>query len=279
MRILLSLFVTLFCSFTVCMAEETPIWPNGKIPLKTSEKPERVLRSSDDIIRLTDINTPSLTPCLVQTETEAPAVVICPGGGYGILAWNHEGTEIAAWLNQLGYHAFILKYRVPNNRDAALCDAQRAIRFVRAHAKQFKVNPKQIGIIGFSAGAHLSVRTCTNGNKGFYPPVDAIDNQPCRPDYALIIYPAYLFKKGTFEMSPELSVTAAVPPTFLLQALDDRPLIDSSITYLIALKAAGVATELHIYPKGGHGYGLRQNGNPTQVWGDLAASWLKRTVK
>ena len=256
-----------------------PVWPAGKIPLKTSEAPEKVNPSKDDIVRLTDVNEPSLTVFLAKDAGQpTPAVMICPGGGYGILAWNHEGTEVAAWLNAQGISAFVLKYRVPKNRDAAFCDAQRAMGLIRSKAQAFNIDPKRLGIMGFSAGAHLSVRTSTNFEKRFYEPVDEADALPSRPDFALIIYPAYLHAEG-YAMSPGLPVTAGVPPTFLVQAEDDGPYVDSSLAYFIALKAAKVPAEMHLFPDGGHGYGLRKRGKSTDVWPELAAAWLARVAK
>jgi acetyl esterase/lipase len=258
-----------------------PVWPEGKIPLKTSDAPEKVNPSKDDIVRITDVNVPSLTVFLAKDAGKpSPAVVICPGGGYGILAWNHEGTELAEWLNGQGISAFVLKYRVPGNqRDAALCDAQRAMGLVRSKAQAFNIDPARLGIMGFSAGAHLSARASTNFGKRFYEPVDEIDALPCRPDFSLIIYPAYLFQKGGFELAPEITVTPQTPPAFILQAENDKPYVDSSLAYFIALKAAGVPAELHIYPDGGHGYGLRKRGSSTDAWGGLAEAWLKRLLK
>lgn len=255
------------------------LWPEGKMPLQSSDAPEKVNPSKDDIVRLTDVNVPSLT-VFPAKDTGKPnaAVMICPGGGYNILAWNHEGTEVAEWLNSQGISAFVLKYRVPGNRDGAFCDAQRALGLIRSKAQAFNVDPKRLGIMGFSAGAHLSVRTSTNFEKRFYEPVDAADTQTSRPDFALVIYPAYLFREG-YTLAPELPVTAQVPPTFLLQAEDDGPYVDSSLAYTIALKAAKVPVELHIFPNGGHGYGLRKKGKTTDVWPELAAAWLARITK
>jgi len=266
--------------WTACArAEVIPVWPDGKIPLKTSDAAERVTPSKDDIVRLTDVNEPTLTVALApDAGRPTPAVMICPGGGYGILAWNHEGTEVAAWLNAQGISAFILKYRVPKNRDAAFCDAQRALGLIRAKASAYRVDPQRIGIMGFSAGAHLSVRVSTDFAKRFYTPIDEVDAVPCRPDFALIIYPAYLYRDG-FTLAPELPVTAQTPPTFLLQAEDDKPYVDSSLAYFIALKAAGVPAEMHLFPDGGHGYGLRKRQKSTDVWPDLAAAWLRRVTQ
>ena len=256
-----------------------PVWPEGKIPLKTSDVPEKVNPSQDDIIRLTDVNVPTLTVFLAEKkDAPTPAVLVCPGGGYSILAWNHEGTEVAEWLNKQGITAFVLKYRVPGNRDGAFCDAQRAMGLIRSRAADYNVTPSKIGILGFSAGGHLSVRTCTNSGKRFYEPVDAADEVPCRPDFALIIYPAYL-SGPDYSMAEGLPVTADVPPTFLIQTQDDVPLIDSSIAYYIALKAAKVPVEMHLFPDGGHGYGLRQRGKSSDTWPSHAETWLKRTVK
>jgi len=265
---------------TTCLAnaqQVIPVWPEGKIPLKTSDAPEKVNPSEDDIIRLTDVNVPTLTVFPAEKK-DAPAVLVCPGGGYSILAWNHEGTEVAAWLNKQGITAFVLKYRVPNNRDAALCDAQRAMSLIRSSAADFNVNPSKIGILGFSAGGHLSVRTCTNSGKRFYEPVDAADEAPCRPDFALIIYPAYL-SGPDYSMADGLPVTADHPPAFLMQTQDDGTFIDSSIAYYIALKAAKVPVALHLLPDGGHGYGLRQRGTSADAWPTLAETWLKRILK
>ena len=256
-----------------------PLWPEGRTPLKTSDAPETADPGKDNILRVSNVNVPTLTVFPAKdTGKPNPAVMICPGGGYGILAWDLEGTEMAQWLNGLGVSAFVLKYRVPNNRDGALCDAQRAMGLIRSKAQAFNIDPKRLGIMGFSAGAHLSVRTSTTFEKRFYEAVDDADKQPSRPDFALIIYPAYLNGEG-YKMAPELPVTAQVPPTFLLQAEDDGPYVDSSLAYMIALKAAKVPAELHLFPDGGHGYGLRKKGKATDVWPEIAAAWLARVTK
>ena len=282
MNAALVMCMTLVCGIVVTAIAEPQVisvWPEGKIPLKTSDAPEKVNPSKDDIVRLTDVNVPSLTVFLAKDSGKPnPAVMICPGGGYGILAWNHEGTEVAEWLNAQGISAFVLKYRVPKNRDAAFCDAQRAMGLIRSKAQAFNIDPKRLGIMGFSAGAHLSVRTSTNFEKRFYEPVDDADAQPSRPDFALIIYPAYLFTDG-YKVAPDLPVTPQTPPTFLVQAEDDSPYVDSSLAYFIALKAAKVPVEMHLFPNGGHGYGLRKKGKTTDVWPDLATAWLARMTK
>lgn len=256
-----------------------PIWPAGKVPLLKETKPEVATPGRDGVTRVTNVSEPSLTPFALAKGEPAPAVLVCPGGGYGILAWDLEGTEIAQWLNAQGIAAFVLKYRVPGNqRDAALCDAQRAMGLLRARASEFGIDPARLGIMGFSAGAHLAVRTCAAGGKRLYGPLDAADRLPCRPDFALVIYPAYLSRKG-FELAPGLAVTRELPPTFLAQAEDDRAYVDSSLAYFAALKAAGVPAELHLFPNGGHGFGLRKHGTASDAWGDLAKAWLARLPK
>lgn len=264
----------------VCAGQRVvPLWPEGKVPLTTSGAPEKVAPSADDIIRLTDVNVPSLAVSLAPDNGKPnPAVLICPGGGYRILAWNLEGTELAEWFNRQGISAFILKYRVPGNRDGAFCDAQRAMGLIRSQAQAFNVDPKRLGVMGFSAGAHLAVRTSTDFGRRFYAPIDGADSLPSRPDFSLVIYPAYLFREG-YTLAPELPVTPQVPPTFLIQAEDDSPHVDSSLAYCIALKAAKVPVEMHVFPNGGHGYGLRKKGKATDVWPELAAVWLAHVAK
>lgn len=264
----------------VCAGQRVvPLWPEGKVPLTTGGAPEKVAPSADDIIRLTDVNVPSLAVSLAPDNGKPnPAVLICPGGGYRILAWNLEGTELAEWFNRQGISAFILKYRVPGNRDGAFCDAQRAMGLIRSQAQAFNVDPKRLGVMGFSAGAHLAVRTSTDFGRRFYAPIDGADSLPSRPDFSLVIYPAYLFREG-YTLAPELPVTPQVPPTFLIQAEDDSPHVDSSLAYCIALKAAKVPVEMHVFPNGGHGYGLRKKGKATDVWPELAAVWLAHVAK
>lgn len=264
----------------IAQAQEIiPVWPEGRIPLKTSDAAEKINPSKDDIIRLTDVNVPTLTFFRAPQVTQpTPAVLICPGGGYSILAWNHEGTEVAAWLNAQGISAFVLKYRVPGNRDAAFSDAQRAISLIRAQAATYNVNPKKIGIMGFSAGGHLSVRTSTNGDHRFYAPVDSADEVSCRPDFALVIYPAYL-SKPDFSLTEGLPVDAKTPKTFIVQSTDDAHYIDSAVAYYMALKKAKVPVEMHLFPDGGHGYGMRKRNTSSDAWTGLAEVWLKRYVK
>ncbi|MDD2598308.1 MAG: alpha/beta hydrolase [Kiritimatiellae bacterium] len=255
------------------------IWPAGKIPLLKETPPEKINDSKDDIVRLTNVSTPTLTIYPAPESAQpAPAVLVCPGGGYSILAWNHEGTEVAEWFNKQGFTAFVLKYRTPGQRDAAFCDAQRALRFIRANADEFKVNPAKLGIMGFSAGGHLTVRVSNNYAASLYEPVDSADKLSCRPDFSVPVYPAYLNQKGTFEMVDEFAISGQTPPTFIIAAEDDHSFVDCSIAYYIALKQAKVPAEMHLFPSGGHGFGMRKRGGSIDTWSDLLATWLQQHV-
>ena len=274
-----SLFAFLFLMpFVPCLAQRLPpppinVWPadEGKVA------EEKVLADKNDgVKRITDIRQATITPFRVASPTDSPhpAVLVFPGGGYSILAIDKEGTEIAEWLNRLGYSAFVVKYRVPKDRDGAFADGQRAVRLVRQHAKEWNIDPGRVGVIGFSAGGHLSARLSTDFGKMAYKAVDEADKISARPDFCMLIYPAYL---GTKEgkVAPELPVSAKVPPTFILQTKDDKGFVAGTIVYDQALKAAGVSSTLHLFESGGHGYGLRPSANEVSKWPALAEEWMK----
>ena len=205
----------------------------------------------------------------------APAVLVFPGGGYRILAIDIEGTEVAEWLNSIGITAIVVKYRVPKNWESAFQDGQRAIRLVRHHAKEWNIDSKSVGVIGFSAGGHLSARLSTDFHKMSYINLDAADKQNCRPDFCILVYPAYLANKKTRRVAKELPVTSNTPPTFIVQTKDDR-FVDGTIIYDQALKKASVSSTFHLLEIGGHGYGLRppKKGNETSHWPKLCAKWF-----
>lgn len=260
--------------------QDLPLWPEGRAPFsipEDAENRERVLDDTDEIERLTDVSRPTLTFHPATGKGPRPAVLICPGGGYNILAWNHEGTDIAAWLNANGISAFLLKYRCPGRRAAAKADAVRAMRLIRSRAGELNLLADKIGILGFSAGGHLAARVCNPGPEAVYPPLDGADALDARPDFAFLIYPAYLKAEG-WTTDPELAISDKTPPTFLTQAENDKPHIGSGLAYYIALEQAGVPAEMHVFATGGHGYGMLRRGNPTDVWPALAVRWFATGV-
>lgn len=262
---------------------DMPLW-TGAAPLGQegdAESPGRYEEHPDGIYRLTDVGVPTISffPATAANRAARPAVVVCPGGGYSILSMNQEGRDIAWWLASAGVSAFLLKYRCPDRRDAALADAARAVRLIRANAAAWGVAPDKVGILGFSAGAHLAARLSTlPAGAEPYPKADAIDEQPCRPDFQMPIYPAYIFRDG-YGTDPDFAIDkATVPPAFIAQSADDV-WADSSLAYAIALKKAGVPVELHLYSDGGHGYGmLREHGRTPREWPAAAERWLFSTV-
>lgn len=254
------------------------LWP-GTVPGETSPKQTAFTTadSSRGVIRLTDITDPVIQVFKPEGKGNGASVVICPGGGYQILAINLEGYEIASWLNKLGYTAFVLQYRVPNKQAGALQDVQRAIRLVRSHAKQWQLNPEKIGVMGFSAGGSLSARVSTLYDKETYPKVDDADLLSCKPAFTLLIYPAYLDQGNNHSITPELAINAQTPPMFLFETADD-PYGNSALVMAGALRDAKVPVELHFYADGGHGYGLRAGNSAADAWPVLAQKWLEKTV-
>jgi acetyl esterase/lipase len=216
------------------------------------------------------------------------AVIVFPGGGYTRLAIDLEGTEVCDWLTSKGITCVLLKYRVPapwlSSRKGAypespmaLEDAQRTIGLLRFHAAEYHVEPHKIGVLGFSAGGHLVAAISTHFEKRLYPLVDAADRESCRPDFAVALYPGHLWiDKEKFELNPDVPVTGQTPPTFLLQAEDDRlDDVNHSLVYYVALKKAGVPVEMHLYAQGGHAFGLRRTKFPVTEWPQLLETWLE----
>jgi acetyl esterase/lipase len=209
---------------------------------------------------------------------------VFPGGGYKILAIDLEGTEICAWLNSAGVNCVLVKYRVPNTgpypkSPAALQDAQRTMGMVRQHAAEWHIDPNRLGVLGFSAGAHLSAALSTHFEKRLYDKIDGADDLSCRPDFAFIIYPGYLANAAAnMATNPDIQPTEKTPPSFIVQAEDDPVHVENATNYFLQLKAAKVPAELHIYAAGGHGYGLRRTELPVTAWPDTAKIWL-HTIK
>lgn len=251
------------------------LWP-GKVPgeLKEKQPPVPDTPRNDNVVRYAEVTDPAIEVFPADpSNNNKCALIVCPGGAYRILAYDKEGTEIAAWLNKLGYPAFVLQYRIPEKRDGALQDAQRAIRIVRSNASKWGINPENIGIMGFSAGGSLSARTSILFNKKTYSPVDNADSLSCRPAFAMLIYPAYLDQGQNRTITPELELTKDTPPIFIFQTSDDT-YGNSALVMAGALRDAKLPVELHFLPTGGHGYGLRPGKPAPEAWPLLAEKWM-----
>lgn len=249
---------------------ERNIWPDkrpAEVVLKKGKMKQTM--GEDDILRIQQMPVPTLQKFPVVKSPKGKVVIVCPGGGYQILAVNHEGTEIAQWLNALGYTAYVLRYRVPDNREGALQDVQRAIRIAKAE------NPgKQVGVMGFSAGASLTARAATRFQSPSYTATDETDTQSARPDFAALIYPAYMDEGENHTLTPELTITEQTPPFFVFQTADDH-YGNSALVISQALRNHKIPVQLHIYEKGGHGYGLRANlAEAASKWPKLMEEWL-----
>lgn len=252
------------------------LWP-GQVPGESQAKHPAVVQDNHhgNVTRLTDVTDPVMTVFRPEaTKANGAAVLVCPGGGYQILAIDLEGYEIAHWLNSLGITAFVLQYRVPKKQKGALQDAQRALRIIRNKAAKWHLDPNKIGIMGFSAGGSLSARLSTEYAKHLYPAIDATDTVSARPDFTLLIYPAYLDKGPDHSLTPELKLNSNTPPMFIFQTADD-PYGHSSLVMVEALRENKTPVEFHLYPKGGHGYGLRKNNPAGSTWPTLAGEWLQ----
>lgn len=245
-----------------------------------------------------EVDKPRLTVYLpAERNATGTGVIVCPGGGYAHLAVDHEGHEVAEWLNTLGVAAFVLEYRLGMryHHPAPLQDAQRAVRVVRANADDWGVQPNRIGILGFSAGGHLASTAATHFDDTVYDPVDAADDESARPDFATLIYPVismtadyrhrgsgrHLLGEDPPEelaehLSSERQVSSHTPPTFLVHAGDDPVSVENSVSFYLALKEANVPAEMHIYETGGHGYGLAPHDPVLSSWSDRWEGWLRK---
>ena len=264
------------------------LWPEGAPGVDTTKGPESDTTTATSekiagrpLVRLGNVSAPTLTFFAPKGKNTGAAVLVFPGGGYNILAMDLEGTEVCDWLTARGITCVILKYRVPGTGPypksvEALQDAQRAVGMVRAHAEEWKIDPKRVGVLGFSAGGHLAAAVSTHYGMRLYPRVDGADDWSCRPDFAVVVYPGYLAveDKG-FAFTEDIPVTKNTPPTFLVQAENDTAHVENAVVYFLALKNAGVPTELHVYAKGGHGYGLRRTELPVTEWPDRVDEWMK----
>ncbi|MHB1034043.1 MAG: alpha/beta hydrolase [Pirellulales bacterium] len=294
----LSLVAWLFTACQVIAADKplvVELWP-GAAPNETGKLgPERVVMSprldrkqvevTEPTRMVTDVSRPTITIYRPPKEkATGTAVLICPGGGYWNLYWELEGEEVAAWLNSLGATGIILKYRVPRRSDDVvgqparrpLQDAQRAVRLVRSKAAEWGINPRQIGIVGFSAGGHLAIATATSFEKRSYPAADEIDKVSCRPDFAILAYSGYLKAKDKDDLAAGLAIPAGTPPVFLVHGGADI-ISDAahSVVMYTALKRAGIPAELHVYATAAHDFGVRPSDHPCSTWTQSCAAWMR----
>ena len=300
LQVLSALFATVL-THVAYSQEVIKLWPDGAIPnaiagAQLTEKSEE----SGGILRISNVTVPTITAFLPPAgQATRTAVMICPGGGYGMLAWGHEGEEIARWFNGMGVAAFILKYRLPDERimtnthEVPLMDAMQGMKLIRQNANRFGVDPRQVGVMGFSAGGHLASTLATHFNRGTQ---GSDGGALARPDFAILLYPVVTFGdkahtgsrdkllgnlKTSAEQiayySNELQVSDQTPPTFLVHSEDDKTVpVENSINYYLACLKNGVPAEMHLYPTGGHGYALRtaKFGSLT-TWPDSCRAWLK----
>lgn len=261
------------------------LWPNGlpadAKPLSEKQIAEAKAKTTDE--RIFYVESPTLTVYEPPAEKKnGTAVVICPGGGYWMLAYKHEGIDLANWFNEQGVTAFLLKYRVPRRQDKIhwepMQDVQRAIRIVRSKADEYGVKSDRIGVLGFSAGGHLTVMSGTQYETASYEAVDDADKLSCRPNFICPIYAAYLgndYKDDVVELGELVKVTEQTPPTFMAVTSDDNMRGAQAALLFAELQKSGVATELHVWQKGGHGYGLYKRGNACDGWEDDLKVWLE----
>lgn len=282
----IALVLGLLSSVTIAAAEETlKLWDGPPpLPLKL-DQPEAYLPlepgGDPDITRLGNVTEPSVTlyhpPADRRTGT---CVLICPGGGYYILAMKHEGTQVAEWLNSLGVTAAVLKYRVPSPKGESpqarpLLDAQRALSLIRARADEWGLRKDRIGVLGFSAGGHLAACLLCAGDQRAPGYPELANETSCRPDFGVLVYPAYLAAPDRERDRPRPRPEQKPGPVFLVHAADDQLGPENSIEFFLDLKRAGVPAELHVYQQGGHGFGMLKRGRPVHDWPSRCADWMR----
>lgn len=277
-------FALLLLALPLRAAEPTVVklWP-GKAPGETKEiGPERFIepkKGQAEVKRLTDVSNPTVTMYIPEKEKRnGTAVIVAPGGGYSILAIEHEGTQVCEWLQSQGVVAALLTYRVPKRAAqmpdnlAMIQDAQRAVSLVRANQTDLGIDPNRVGMLGFSAGGNLTAWTALT-KKRMYDAVDKMDEVSHLPNFAILVYPAYLVDKDG-KLRPEFEVTKDSPPMFFAHATDDGVTSEGSVALYLALKKNNVPAELHVYASGGHGFGMRKIPHPVASWPDRCGDWL-----
>jgi acetyl esterase/lipase len=253
----------------------------GLAPNEKVQEKETLL--IEQLTHISVVSNPTIEYFIPTQSKMDGAVIVCPGGGYSRLAYEKEGLEICRKLNDMGIIAVLLKYRVPRREGqekylAPLQDLQRAIRHVRFHAAEYKISVNKIGVMGFSAGGHLSVMASTAYKTSSYLPIDKMDSVSAKPNFTILVYPAYL-SWTNFQISPEIKVDKDVSPTLIIHAANDTTYIRSSLFYYYALINAQVNAEIHIYANGGHGFGLRSTDPQCKLWPNRLEEWLKTILK
>lgn len=281
-----------------------PLW-NGTPPLQNSSELKEE-STQQGILRIANVQTPTIEVYLpTKQAATGEAVVIFPGGGYAILAYDWEGTDFAKWFNAQGIAAIVVKYRLPisksltDPKEVPLMDAQRAVRMVRHHALDWNIDPAKVGVMGFSAGGHLASTVSTQYLQEVNRTKDGIDGLSARPDFSILVYPVISFRDAAVHsgsrrnligenaspelmdrFSGELNVNAETPPTFLVHAQDDKGVpIENSLLYYKALHQHGVKASLHIYPTGGHGFGFGKGKGAVEGWREVLLAWMRETVQ
>jgi acetyl esterase/lipase len=279
-----ALLLTLALATAASAAEPITVklWPKGAPePAGFKIGEESSVDKGDGILRTSNVSDPTITVYRPE-KPNGTAVLVAPGGGYGILAIEHEGTMVCDWFLKQGVTPILLKYRVPR-RDPAnpskepLQDAQRAMGIIRHRAAEWGINPERIGILGFSAGGHLTVMATLHANERTYTQDPALDKEDVTPNFSIPVYPAYLVsKEDTFKLLPEVAVTKTSPPMCLIHAHDDKGTTSASASALLYLeyKKLDLPAELHIYTKGGHGFGMKTKSLPVDQWLVRVGEWM-----
>ena len=299
-KLLSCLLLTAFVLPLIAQNQILPLWEGD--PPNYRETGEVTIWDTSDIVIVRMVQKPDIAIFLPsERNATGEAVVVCPGGGYSVLAYDWEGIDIARWLNSRGIAAFVLKYRLPGSKSniiphkSPLMDAQRAMRLVRHHAEEWNVDPAKIGIMGFSAGGHLASTLSTHYDLGDPSSSDPVEQVSCRPDFSVLVYPVISFNEKITHSgsrtnlvgadadaklvdyySNELQVTEDTPPAILIHSDDDTGVpVENSIEYYKALRANKINSELHIYPYGGHGYSLAIGRGHLSTWPDRVIEWIR----
>jgi acetyl esterase/lipase len=276
--ILIALSLLPVLTFAADGPAEVSLWPAGSPGLTGANEKEVVVEAGKNGARerhVSNVHNPTITVYLPPKEKATrTAVIICPGGGFNILAIDHEGYDVAEWLNSIGVAGFVLKYRLANTKgysyakDTALLDAQRAVRMVRSRAQEWGIDPARVGVLGFSAGGEVAAMTGTRFDGGDDGAADTIERQSSRPGFLALIYPGFM------QDLRGLNVTGETPPSFLVHANDDRLSAEISAAFYLALKKANVTAELHVYAHGGHGFGMRKGPYSVSSWPARFQDWM-----